>query len=75
MQPGTPDSTKINVLLYIAIEQQKDLDIANARLEQYQSLYKIEKRPWYEAVWNSDITKVVIFVGGVWLGRDMVVVK
>lgn len=72
MAPDASDTTRIDVLLYIAIEQQKDLDIANARVEMYQKLYSIEKRPWYEVAWDSDVTKVVLFVGGVWLGSRMV---
>jgi hypothetical protein len=68
MAPGTPDSNRVDVLLYIAIEQQKDLDIANARVGMYQKLYSIEKRPWYEVAWDSDVTKVVLFVGGFYLG-------
>jgi hypothetical protein len=69
MSPDASDTTRIDVLLYIAIEQQKDLDIANARVEMYQKLYATEKRPWYEAAWDSDITKAVLFVGGFWLGQ------
>ena len=72
MSPDTPDSTRMDVLMYIAIEQQKDLDIANARVDMYQKLYATQKRPWYEAAWDSDITKTVLFVGGVWLGSHMV---
>jgi hypothetical protein len=41
----------------------------------YQKLYGAEKRPWYEAIANSWITKVVLFCGGVWVGQEMVKVR
>lgn len=75
IQPGAPDSVQIDALLYISTELYRDLAIAEARLDKYQKLYAIEKRPWYEAVWDSDIAKVVIFCSGVYLGRQMVLVR
>jgi len=75
MVSDLPDSAKLEIMMYIAIEQARDLEIADARVEKYQRMYDTEKRPWYEAAWHSDITKVVIFIGGVWLGREMVVVR
>jgi hypothetical protein len=75
LSPDTPDSTRIEVLLYIAVEQDRDLSIAEARIEQYEKLYEIEKRPWYDTIMDSTIAKVVLFVGGVYLGREMVEVR
>ncbi len=75
LSPDTPDSTKLEILMYIAVEQQRDLGIATARIEQYEKLYEIEKRPWYDTIMDSTAAKVVIFVAGVWLGREMVEVR
>lgn len=72
MAPTSPDSVKIDLLLYIAIEQQKDLDIAHARIGMYQKLYTTEKRPWYDELLNSTAGKVALFVSGVYLGSRMI---
>lgn len=66
--------TLMAALMYVEVLQ-RDIEVKEARLEQFEKLYKLEKPPWYEAAWDSDIIKVALFIGGVYLGREMVVVK
>jgi hypothetical protein len=75
LKTDAPDSAKVDVLIYIAQELYRDLGIAEARVSKFESMYAIEKRPWYEAVWNSSIAKVALFLAGIYLGQHMVIVK
>lgn len=55
----------IDLLAGIIIEYEYELEIAERKLQIYD-------KPWYEEMWDHDITKVLIFISGVFIGRDMV---
>lgn len=61
-----------DVLLFsgevLALE--KDKKVADSRVRYYQKLYGEEKGLWYDRLWDSDITKTLLFLGGFYLGAQ-----
>lgn len=66
--------TLMAALMYTEILEH-DNEILTLRVEKYERLYETEKDPWYVVLWDSDITKGLLFVAGVYMGREMVLVK
>ena len=58
-----------------SIQLERDLRVANAWGELLEKRAKLTDPPWWEQLWNSNLTKVLLFCFGAWVGTEMVVVK
>jgi hypothetical protein len=51
---------------------QRDIQIINSVNERYKEYYGFDNKSWARSAWDSDAVKVVIFIGGIWLGTRIV---
>ena len=55
-------------LLDVTNVTQADLELCKRANERFKEYYGYETKSWIERTWDSDIVKVGIFIGGIWLG-------
>ena len=51
---------------------QADLELCNRSNDRFKEYYGYENESWLEKAWDSDAVKVVIFIGGIWVGTRIV---
>jgi hypothetical protein len=51
---------------------QGDLKVCEGLNARYEKYYGLEDRSWLRKSWDSDVVKVGIFIGGIWLGTRIV---
>lgn len=66
---------QLDMLSRIVIEYEWEIDMQVAQLEKLSKLYDAEKPGLLDRVWDHDVTKVGLFIAGVWFGREMVKVR
>lgn len=65
-------SAKTADLIDVANETQLDLEFTTRSLKRCEEYNGLTEKSFFSRVWDSDGMKVIIFIGGVWLGSSMV---
>ena len=65
-------STRTADLLDKQFVLERDIQIINSVNERYKEYYGFDNKSWVRSAWDSDAVKVVIFIGGIWLGTRIV---
>jgi hypothetical protein len=61
-------SEKTYKLTVVERDCQDDLTMSNKSIERIKVYYGYETKSWVEKAWDSDTTKCLLFLGGIWLG-------
>jgi len=51
---------------------QADLKVSDNLNARYEKYYGFDDKSWLRNAWDSDVIKVSIFIGGIWLGTRIV---
>lgn len=51
---------------------QGDLQVCEGLNARYEKYYGFDDKSWLRNAWDSDVIKVGIFIGGIWLGTRIV---
>ena len=64
-------STRTSTLLDNTNVLQAELRVSNNLNDRYKTYYGLNEKSWLEDAWDSDAVKVILFLGGVWLGTEI----